>query len=109
VISFLTATSLDIAHRISPPISPSSSNIQINRKFAEARDEIEFAKEDAETTYFNESCEDAKLLVDDVLLEWTTVLGKLSDDERSKLQRSMGLKIEQLKAEMEELNHLHAD
>jgi len=37
------------------------------------------------------------------------VLGKLSDDERSKLQRFMGLKIEQLKAEMEELNHLHAD
>jgi hypothetical protein len=28
--------------------------------FVEARDEIEFAKEDAETTYFNESADSAK-------------------------------------------------
>ena len=29
----------------------------INERFVEARDEIEYAKEDAETVYFNESAE----------------------------------------------------
>lgn len=30
---------------------------EINDKFVEARDEIEYAAEDAETVYFNESCD----------------------------------------------------
>lgn len=34
---------------------------------------------------------------------------RCSEEERGKLQRSMGLKMEQLKAEVEQLDHLHAD
>lgn len=44
----------------------------------------------------------------EVLDRWQALLGKVSADEQAKLQRSMGLKIEQLKAELKELEELHA-
>ena len=80
---------------------------QINDLFVEAREEIAYAQEDAETTYFNDSYDDAKALVGTVLDEWSSLLGKLEDEERGKVQRSMGLKMEQLKAELGELDKLH--
>lgn len=80
----------------------------INEKFAEAREEIDFAREDAETVYFNESAEVARSAVAEVLERWQTLLGRVSSEEQAKLQRSMGLKIEQLKAELKELDELHA-
>eukprot|EP00775_Hariotina_reticulata_P012233 gene12233-12371_t len=73
----------------------------INEKFAEAREEIEFAREDAETVYFNDSAEEARRAVADVL-------DRVNSEEQAKLQRSMGLKMEQLKAELKELNEIHA-
>lgn len=39
---------------------------------------------------------------------WQALLGRLPEEEQAKLQRSMGLKIEQLKAELKELDELHA-
>lgn len=59
--------------------------------------------------YFNESAAEAKKAVDEVLDKWNSLLAKLSSDEASKVQRSMGLKIEQLKAELKGLEHLHDD
>lgn len=58
--------------------------------------------------YFNESAEIARKAVGGVLERWTALLGRLPDEEQAKLQRSMGLKIEQLKAELKELDELHA-
>ncbi|GAB4817217.1 hypothetical protein N2152v2_004263 [Parachlorella kessleri] len=81
----------------------------INDKFVEARDEIDYAMEDAETVYFNESANDAKELVQEALSLYQGLLGKLSPGERGKLERSMGLKMEQLKAEAAQLDTLHAD
>ena len=75
--------------------------------FVEAREEISYAQEDAGTTYFNDSYEDAKGLVDKVLLEWDSLLTGLEEIERGKVQRSMGLKMEQLKAELQQLDTLH--
>lgn len=80
----------------------------INEKFAEAREEIEFAREDADTVYFNESAGEARRAVNDVLGRWRDLLAKVTDDEQAKLQRSMGLKLEQLKAELQELDEIHA-
>lgn len=80
----------------------------INEKFAEAREEIEFAREDAETVYFNDSAEEARQVVTHVLDRWQELLAKVSQDEQGRLQRSMGLKIEQLKAELKELDEMHA-
>ncbi|KAM7266238.1 hypothetical protein ACFE04_004135 [Oxalis oulophora] len=77
----------------------------INAKFAEAREEIEMAMESKETVYFDEEAECARIAVKEVLDMFDGLLSKLSEGERASLQRSMGLKMEQLKAELDQLNH----
>nr|GFD09738.1 polyribonucleotide nucleotidyltransferase [Tanacetum cinerariifolium] len=77
---------------------------EINMKFAEAREEIEMAMESKETVYFNEEAECARAVVKDVLDMYDGLLSNLSEKDRGGIQRSMGLKIEQLKAELEQLN-----
>jgi len=70
---------------------------QLNEKFVEARDEIEYAQEDAETTYFNESHKLARDSVGIVTTMYQQILADLSESDKGKLQRSMGMKMEQLK------------
>ncbi|XP_058111045.1 embryogenesis-like protein [Magnolia sinica] len=77
---------------------------EINLKFAEAREEIEMALESKETVYFDEEAEAARAAVKAVLEMFESLSAKLPEGERASLQRSMGLKIEQLKAELEQLN-----
>ncbi|XAR48633.1 hypothetical protein NMG60_11031513 [Bertholletia excelsa] len=77
---------------------------EINLKFAEAREEIEMALESKETVYFNEEAECARDAVKEVLVMYEKLLAKLPENEKGAIQRSMGLKIEQLKAELEQLN-----
>ncbi|KAK1423635.1 hypothetical protein QVD17_18941 [Tagetes erecta] len=77
---------------------------EINLKFAEAREEIEMAMESKETVYFNEEAESARAVVKQVLDMYDALLSNLPDKERGGIQRSMGLKIEQLKAELQQLN-----
>ncbi|KNA23468.1 hypothetical protein SOVF_024470 [Spinacia oleracea] len=77
---------------------------EINLKFAEAREEIESAMDSKETVYFNEEAECARTAVKEVLDLYEGLLGKLKVEERGALQRSMGLKIEQLKAELQQLD-----
>ncbi|XP_018633821.1 embryogenesis-like protein [Nicotiana tomentosiformis] len=77
---------------------------KINLKFAEAREEIESAMESKETVYFNEEAECARAAVKEVLDLYYGLLENLSESEKGVIQRSMGLKIEQLKAELEQLN-----
>ncbi|KAG7659231.1 hypothetical protein ISN44_As01g061350 [Arabidopsis suecica] len=77
---------------------------EINLKFAEAREEIEMAMDAKETVYFNEEAECARDAVAEVLEMFQGLLGKVTEKEKASLQRSMGLKIEQLKAELEQLN-----
>ncbi|XP_002527088.4 uncharacterized protein LOC8281389 [Ricinus communis] len=76
----------------------------INLKFAEAREEIEMAMESKETVYFNEEAECARAAVKEVFDMFDGLLGKLPDSERAAFRRSMGLKIEQLKAELQQLD-----
>ena len=65
--------------------------------------------QDQGTRYFNESAILAKEAVDETLGKWSALLGTLPDAEKQALNRSMGLKMEQLKAEVKELDHLHDD
>ena len=76
----------------------------INLKFAEAREEIEMALESKETVYFDEEADCARAAVKEVLDLFEGLLAKLPDSEKAGLQRSMGLKIEQLKAELQQLD-----
>lgn len=77
---------------------------KINLKFAEAREEIESAMDSKETVYFNEEAECAREAVGEVLELYEGLLKKLPEGEKAAIQRAMGLKIEQLKAELQQLN-----
>ncbi|KAJ7969755.1 putative Late embryogenesis abundant protein [Quillaja saponaria] len=77
---------------------------KINLKFAEAREEIEMALESKETVYFDEEAECARAVVKEVLEMFDGLLARLPESEKAALQRSMGLKIEQLKAELRQLD-----
>lgn len=77
---------------------------KINLKFAEAREEIESAMESKETVYFDEEAECARAAAKEVFDLYEGLLQRLPQNEKASIQRSMGLKIEQLKAELEQLN-----
>ncbi|MCL7046446.1 hypothetical protein MKW94_022948 [Papaver nudicaule] len=77
---------------------------EINLKFADAREEIELALESKETVYFDEEAETAREAVQVVLDKFDGLMAKLDEKEKGVLQRSMGLKMEQLKAELAQLN-----
>eukprot|EP00271_Cylindrocystis_brebissonii_P023126 TRINITY_DN9387_c0_g1_i1.p1 TRINITY_DN9387_c0_g1~~TRINITY_DN9387_c0_g1_i1.p1 ORF type:complete len:336 (-),score=55.52 TRINITY_DN9387_c0_g1_i1:23-1030(-) len=76
----------------------------VNSKFGLAREEIEMAMESKETVYFNEEAEAAKAAVEEVLGLYNTLLGGVDEKERRSLERAMGLKMEQLKGELGQLN-----
>lgn len=50
----------------------------------------------------------ARDAVGKVLGAWQELLSEVREEEQAKLQRSMGLKMEQLKAELKQLDDLHA-
>jgi hypothetical protein len=65
--------------------------------------------QDAETVYFDESAKEAQALVNQVLTAFDEVLASVGGEQRQALMRSMGLKMEQLKAELQELDNMHND
>lgn len=79
----------------------------INSQFAEAREEIEMALESMDTVYFNEEAEAARAAVQVVLDRFSGLLNRLDEERRGAIQRSMGLKMEQLKGELEQLKPQH--
>nr|DAD46906.1 TPA_asm: hypothetical protein HUJ06_016843 [Nelumbo nucifera] len=87
-----------------PSFDYSKEMDEINLKFAEAREEIEMALDSKETVYFDEEADSAREAVKVVLDMFEALMAKLPEREKGALQRSMGLKIEQLKAELEQLN-----
>ena len=75
----------------------------VNALFADARDEIESALESKGTTYFDEDAKLAKEATKECVDKYEELLRRCGDEndesERDAIRRSMGLKIEQLKAE----------
>jgi hypothetical protein len=82
---------------------------EINERFAVARDEIELALESVGTTYFNDEATEALSIGRDVIQRYESLLSAVPTDKRSELQRSLGLKMGQLKAELENLKNAGAD
>ncbi|GJN35858.1 hypothetical protein PR202_gb24670 [Eleusine coracana subsp. coracana] len=76
---------------------------EVNRKFAEAREEIEAAMDSKETVYFNEEATIARDAAKDALAAFDALLARLPPADADALRRSMGLKMEQLKAELKQL------
>eukprot|EP00803_Ostreobium_quekettii_P005616 evm.model.scf_375EXC.6 EVM.evm.TU.scf_375EXC.6 scf_375EXC:69785-71834(-) len=95
----------------SAPFSTQASRDEedkINDLFAEAREEIEDARDEADTVYYEESLQAARTSVEEVLSRWNKLLSEKGEQERARLQRSMGLKIEQLKAELDQVEKIHS-
>ncbi|WVZ96795.1 hypothetical protein U9M48_042387 [Paspalum notatum var. saurae] len=76
---------------------------EVNRKFAEAREEIEAAMESKETVYFDEEASIARDAANDALGAFDALLARIPPADADALRRSMGLKMEQLKAELKQL------
>ncbi|CAN6455957.1 unnamed protein product [Victoria cruziana] len=77
---------------------------EINLKFVEAREEIDLALEAKDTVYFDQEADTAREAVKVVIDMFEDLSARLPENERRALNRSMGLKMEQLKAELEQLN-----
>jgi C-terminal processing protease CtpA/Prc len=76
---------------------------EVNRKFAEAREEIEAAMDSKETVYFDEEATVARDAANEALAAFDALLARLPPSDADALRRSMGLKMEQLKAELKQL------
>lgn len=59
--------------------------------------------------YFNESAETAQEVSGECLTLWKELLESVDADVKGQLMRSTGLKMEQLKAELKQLDHAHDD
>lgn len=108
-----TTTSSSSSLHFRPSSSSSSSSAssdqldarleEINRRFASARDDLEDAKEDEGTTYFPESYNAAHASVHETLEQFEGLVSSLDEGKAAGVRRSMGLKMLQLKAELDEL------
>ncbi|XP_045213486.1 uncharacterized protein LOC123564179 [Mercenaria mercenaria] len=68
-------------------------------KFAEARELLGDARESHGTVYFSEDLEDAQTAVDETLTEYKQLLDQLSDQQRKEVISTLGLRMEELKAQ----------
>lgn len=104
-----TASSLSASGATLSPEDMKRRVDDINDSFTEAREEIEAAMEAVGTTYFNEEAEYAQEVTERTLAMYYELCDELSEEERGKLQRAMGMKMEQLKAELKQIDHAHDD
>ena len=71
--------------------------------------QFEAAMEAVGTTYFNEEAEYAREVTERTLEMYRRLCSEMGEEERAKTQRAMGMKMEQLKAEREQIDHAHDD
>ncbi|CAM9936017.1 unnamed protein product [Ascophyllum nodosum] len=76
---------------------------EFNDLFVAAREEMEFAAESKETTYFDEEASAAKEVVEQAVGLFEEVLGSVDEAKRTEIMRQSGLRVEQLKAELDQL------
>ncbi|CAN0472904.1 unnamed protein product [Ectocarpus sp. 12 AP-2014] len=76
---------------------------EFNDLFVTAREEMEYAEESKETTYFDEEAAAAKEAVEEAVALFEEVLGSVDEKKRTDIMRSSGLRVEQLKAELDQL------
>uniref|UniRef100_A0A7S2A9P4 Uncharacterized protein n=1 Tax=Trieres chinensis TaxID=1514140 RepID=A0A7S2A9P4_TRICV len=70
-------------------------------QFAEARLCIEDCADAADTTYFDEEADAAREAVDLALKTFESILAELDEETKGRVVRQNGLKVEQLKGELE--------
>merc|ERR1711890_48416 len=71
--------------------------------FGEARLCVEDAMDSFGTTYFSEDAEDARLKTKEALDKYSEILGSVDEGKRKEIQLLWGLKLEQLKGELQQV------
>ena len=69
--------------------------------FVEARLCIEDCEDSADSTYFDDDAEAAQTAVDEAVNNFEELLEELDDERRGSVRRGNGLKVEQLKGELQ--------
>ncbi|KAF9114476.1 hypothetical protein BGX27_010706 [Mortierella sp. AM989] len=77
---------------------------QITDLFMTARDELEYAEEARGTVYYNDDKETARGAVQECLTSYDELLKDLDDAQKLDVQRKIGLKIMELKSQLDALN-----
>ncbi|KAG0196737.1 hypothetical protein BGX28_009802 [Mortierella sp. GBA30] len=72
--------------------------------FMVARDELEYAEEARGSVYYNEDKETARQAVQECLDSYDVLLKDLDDAQKLDVQRKIGLKIMELKSQLDALN-----
>mmetsp|Transcript_15522 Transcript_15522/g.32141 ORF Transcript_15522/g.32141 Transcript_15522/m.32141 type:complete len:181 (+) Transcript_15522:70-612(+) len=89
----------------SDSLCPKQIQVRLNEfqdLFVEARMCIDDVKDSVGTVYYEDDAEDARDAVDAAVKHFKTLLAEITDiDEKNKVLRSNGLKVEQLKGELE--------
>ncbi|KAJ3189229.1 hypothetical protein HDU85_002854 [Gaertneriomyces sp. JEL0708] len=82
----------------------------ISELFAAARDELEYAEEAKGTTYYNEDRQTAQKAVEDTLAAYAQLKARLSTDaERKDVERRIGLRMAELRAQLDALTEADGD
>jgi hypothetical protein len=74
---------------------------EVNALFVEARELIADALDSQGSTYFEDDLDDAQHAVKECVEMYEDMLGGLSAEDKGKVMRMMGMKIEQLKGELQ--------
>ncbi|XP_060067175.1 uncharacterized protein LOC132547437 isoform X1 [Ylistrum balloti] len=72
-------------------------------KFTEARELMQDARESQGTVYFSDDMSEAQEAVKDTLEEYNSLLSKLNDTQKQNVVRTIGLRMEELKAQQSAL------
>lgn len=75
----------------------------ISGKFKEAMDLLDDARGSMGTVYFSEDMTDAENAIEEVLSDYDTLMKEINEDQRRNVVRTIGLKIEELKAQVQML------
>lgn len=75
-------------------------------KYLEAREYIEDARESIGTNYIDEDFEDAENMVNEVISDYLALTVTLDEDQKLQVHRKLGLRMEEIKAELEALRTL---
>ncbi|XP_052774251.1 uncharacterized protein LOC128212895 [Mya arenaria] len=81
------------------PLVLKKSMESLTDKFAEARELLGDARESQGTVYFSEDLEEAQAAVNETLAEYRDLLDRLSDKQRQELISTLGLRMEELRAQ----------
>ncbi|XP_037793166.1 uncharacterized protein LOC119588595 [Penaeus monodon] len=78
----------------------------ISEKFTEAMELMNDARSSAGTVYFSEDMEDTTAQVQETLQDYHSLLERLTEKQKKQVIQSIGLKMEELKAQMSLLQDL---